>query len=159
LEAGDGRGALAAADAHLRAHPGDRPARTLRARALSECECLDEALRVYWRLVAEDPSDMDARLGYARTLHWAGRHREAARLYRQREAEGVDEADVYSGLAYAEYWAGRPDRARPALDRLLDREAANREGLALRSSLRRDWRPSVAMGYELSKDSDDLDLG
>lgn len=126
--------------------------------ALSWNESLDEALRIYERLVAEDPGSFEARRNAARVLSWRGRHRAARRRLAALLAERPDDAETAVLLAQAERWSGRPDLATATLRSLLARQRDHREAASLLKELDRQTRPQSTAGGNVSNQSDGLGI-
>lgn len=126
--------------------------------ALSWNDYLDEALRIYERLVAEDPGSFEARRDAARVLSWRGRHRAARTKLAALLKERPNDPETAVLLAQAERWSGRPDLATATLRSLLSRQPDHRVARTLLEELDLLARPQSTAGANVSNQSDGLGI-
>ena len=150
---------LAAYDTLIAETPADVSLRLERARVLTWAGRNAEAARAYRDALSRDPGNRGARLGVARLQNSAGLHRHAVTQLVPLMAQSDADPEVLKTLAFARYWSGDPKAARLALDAYLTQRPQDREALDLDRRLRVEARPSLALGYGRSDDTDALRIG
>jgi tetratricopeptide (TPR) repeat protein len=140
-------------DALLAKDPQDVSTAVERARVLAWAGRLPASEDAYRQILASHPDSSEARLGLAQTIRWEGRLDESAALYREELARSPSGARL--GLARIDLLRDNAGAALHAARAELARDPKSEEAHEIENAALALLRPSLALGAELTDDTDE----
>jgi len=125
------------------------------ARVLSWSGRIPESRAWYQLALVRNPEAQGARIGIAEMEGWNGRARASLKTLLLPSGQVIDTPDALRLRAQAYSQLGRPARALDQYERLLALDPGNTVALDASRNLRRQVRPSLEIGTELSTESGD----
>ena len=152
------RASLRECDAVLAQDPKDVDARFERAETLDWWARNRAAVKEYEAILRLDPGNRRARLALAQEQSWRGRNQDARRRLQAFVHDYPDDTEGTRLLAQTQDWLGRTDRAKQTLRELLVRHPDDERGKGLLEEIRLNEQPDVGADYQVSTQSDHLDI-
>ena len=125
------------------------------ARVLSWSGRIPESRAWYELALVRNPDAQGARIGIAELEGWNGRARASLKTLSLQSGQPIDTPDALRLRAQAYSQIGRPARALDQYERLLALDPGNTAALDASRTIRRQLRPSLEIGTELSTESGD----
>ena len=148
ISAHDLPGALAIADARVKAAPDDPEAHTWRARILAWTERWTEAEAEYRKALAEAPKDSDVLLGLAQLFYWEQHYNDSLALLDRAQTLAPQDAAIAFERAVVLAALGRRSEAEQAYRRAHSLDPENPDVLKGLASLKGEPRQELVVGNE-----------